>query len=72
MPLALALPGSVRQRPLDLTTYTLVARRVWKRFNHGLQSAGKLQVYTTYGAGTWGPPFRVATQPEIVLLTFAA
>ena len=52
--------------------WTLVARRVWKQFNHGLQRHGNLQVYTTYGAGTWGPPFRVATRPEIVLLTFSA
>jgi uncharacterized protein len=51
--------------------WTLVARRVWGRFNHGLQRAGKMQVYTTYGAGTWGPPLRMGTRPEIVLIKFA-
>jgi len=51
--------------------WTWVARRVWRRFNHGLQSLGKMQVYVTYGTGTWGPPFRVGTRPEIVLITFA-
>jgi predicted MPP superfamily phosphohydrolase len=50
--------------------WTLVAKRVWARFNHGLQHIGNLQVYTTYGAGTWGPPLRVATRPEIVLIAF--
>jgi hypothetical protein len=50
--------------------WTLVAKRVWARFNHGLQRVGNLQVYTTYGTGTWGPPLRVATRPEIVLITF--
>ena len=50
--------------------WTLVAKRVWARFNHGLQRLGNLQVYTTYGTGTWGPPLRVATRPEIVLITF--
>jgi len=35
-----------------------------------LNSFGRLQVYTSYGAGTWGPPMRVGTSPEIVLLTF--
>ncbi|HEV8495077.1 MAG TPA: metallophosphoesterase [Candidatus Angelobacter sp.] len=50
--------------------WTLVAKRVWAQFNHGLQRIGGLQVYTTYGAGTWGPPLRVATRPEIVLITF--
>jgi len=51
--------------------WTLVARRVWGRFNHGLQNAGKMQAYITYGAGTWGPPLRVGTRPEVVLITFA-
>jgi uncharacterized protein len=50
--------------------WTLVAKRVWARFNHGLRRIGSLQVYTTYGAGTWGPPLRVATRPEIVLIAF--
>ena len=27
--------------------WTLVAQRVWARFNHGLQRIGNLQVYTT-------------------------
>lgn len=51
--------------------WTWVAQRVWRKFNHGLQSLGKMQVYTTYGTGTWGPPFRVGTRSEIVLITFA-
>lgn len=50
--------------------YTWIARRVWGKFIHGLQRLGNLQVFTSYGAGTWGPPLRVATRPEIVLLTF--
>ena len=29
-----------------------------------------MQVYTSSGAGTWGPPMRVGTHPEIALLTF--
>lgn len=50
--------------------WTLVARRVWGKLNHGLERNGNLQIYTTYGAGTWGPPLRVATRPEIVLIKF--
>ncbi|HEX4606467.1 MAG TPA: metallophosphoesterase [Candidatus Angelobacter sp.] len=50
--------------------WTLIAKRVWGKLNHGLQLAGNLQIYTTYGTGTWGPPLRVATYPEIVLITF--
>lgn len=50
--------------------WTLVVRRVWRKFAHGLQLFGKMRVYTTYGTGTWGPPLRVGTKPEIVLITF--
>jgi uncharacterized protein len=52
--------------------WTLIAQRVWKKFIHGLQRFGALQVYTTYGTGTWGPPLRLGTRPEIVLITFEA
>jgi predicted MPP superfamily phosphohydrolase len=52
--------------------WTLIAKRVWQKFNHGLQRFGSLQVYTTYGTGTWGPPLRLGTRPEIVLITFEA
>ena len=26
--------------------------------------------YTSSGVGTWGPPMRVGTRPEVVLITF--
>jgi hypothetical protein len=51
--------------------WTLIAQRVWKKFIHGLQRFGTLQIFTTYGTGTWGPPLRLGTRPEIVLITFA-
>jgi predicted MPP superfamily phosphohydrolase len=50
--------------------YTWIAQKVWSKFIYGLQQFGKLQVYTSYGAGTWGPPMRVGTRPEIVLINF--
>ena len=50
--------------------WTFIAKRVWRKFNHGLHTLGKLRVFTTYGTGTWGPPLRVGTRPEIVLITF--
>ncbi|HEY6270620.1 MAG TPA: metallophosphoesterase [Terriglobales bacterium] len=51
--------------------YTWIARRVWGKFVHGLQKLGNLSVYISYGAGTWGPPMRLGTFPEIVLIKFA-
>jgi predicted MPP superfamily phosphohydrolase len=51
--------------------FNWLTRRVFGKFTYGLQRFGALQVYTSSGAGTWGPPMRVGTHPEIVLLTFA-
>jgi uncharacterized protein len=50
--------------------FTWIAGRVWGKFIHGLQRLGSLLVYVSYGAGTWGPPMRVGTWPEIVLIKF--
>ncbi len=51
--------------------FTLATRWVYGKFTYGLQHFGKLQVLTSSGAGTWGPPLRVGTHPEVVLITFA-
>ena len=48
--------------------HTWFATRIYRRFVHGLSRIGALQVYTSYGAGTWGPPLRVGTHPEIVII----
>ncbi len=50
--------------------FTWFTRRAFGKFTYGLQRFGALQVYTSSGAGTWGPPMRVGTIPEMVLLTF--
>lgn len=48
--------------------WTWIARRVYKQFVYGLSRIGGLQVYTSSGAGTWGPPLRLGSNPEIVVL----
>lgn len=50
--------------------YTWITARMFGVFVHGLHKLGTLQVLTTYGAGTWGPPIRVGTTPEIILIEF--
>jgi uncharacterized protein len=50
--------------------FTLVASRAYGPFVHGLSRLGKMWVFTNWGAGTWGPPLRVGTKPEIVLIRF--
>lgn len=48
----------------------LITRLVYGKFYYGLNTSGALQVLTTGGAGTWGPPQRVGTNSEIVVITF--
>jgi uncharacterized protein len=46
------------------------ARRIYRQFVYGLSQIGKMQVFTSSGAGTWGPPLRLGSNPEIVMLQF--
>jgi predicted MPP superfamily phosphohydrolase len=50
--------------------FTWIVSRVWGQFTYGLKRLGNMFTYTSSGAGTWGPPMRVGTKPEIVLITF--
>jgi predicted MPP superfamily phosphohydrolase len=50
--------------------FTWIVSRVWGQFTYGLKRLGNLLVYTSSGTGTWGPPMRVGTRPEIVLIHF--
>jgi predicted MPP superfamily phosphohydrolase len=45
-----------------------VVYKVHGRFAYGLNRLGNLLVLTSSGAGTWGPPLRVGTKSEIVLI----
>ena len=54
----------------QLFPFTFFTRCAFGRFTYGLQRFGGLQVYTSSGAGSWGPPMRVGTRPEVVLFTF--
>jgi hypothetical protein len=51
--------------------FTWFTERAFGKFTYGLQSFGRLQVLVSSGVGTWGPPMRVGTAPEVVLVTFA-
>jgi predicted MPP superfamily phosphohydrolase len=50
--------------------WNLLVSRIYGRFASGLGRLGGLQVYTSNGVGTWGPPLRVGTKSEIVLIRF--
>ena len=47
-----------------------MVERIFGPYAHGLHPFGNMMVYTSSGAGTWGPPLRVGTDPEIVLIRF--
>jgi uncharacterized protein len=48
--------------------WSWVAYKVHGPFVYGLNRLGNLQVLTSSGAGTWGPPMRVGTKSEVVLI----
>jgi hypothetical protein len=50
--------------------WTWMARRIYRQFAYGLSRIGKMLVYTSSGAGTWGPPLRLGSSPEIVFFYF--
>jgi len=50
--------------------WSWMARRMYRQFVYGLSRLGNLQVFTSSGAGTWGPPLRLGSNPEIVMLEF--
>jgi uncharacterized protein len=50
--------------------WSWMARRIYRQFVYGLSRIGKMQVFTSSGAGTWGPPLRLGSNAEIVMLEF--
>ena len=52
--------------------FSLLVRMIYGRFGYGHHRHGSLQVVTSSGAGTGGPPFRVGTRSEIVVLQLRA
>jgi hypothetical protein len=50
--------------------WSWMARRMYRQFVYGLSRIGRMQVFTSSGAGTWGPPLRLGSNPEIVVLEF--
>ena len=50
--------------------FTRIVSRIYGKYAYGLQRFGDLAVYTSCGVGTWGPPMRLGSNPEIVLIQF--
>jgi predicted MPP superfamily phosphohydrolase len=48
----------------------LVSYFVFQGYEYGLKHVNNMTIYTSSGVGTWGPPMRVGTIPEIVQIQF--
>jgi predicted MPP superfamily phosphohydrolase len=66
--ISLQLSGHTHQGQVFL--FRFVTSKVYQGYDYGLKWFGDLLVYTSSGAGTWGPPMRIDTKPEIVVITF--
>jgi uncharacterized protein len=47
-----------------------IVERIFGPYAYGLHAFGNMMVCTSSGVGTWGPPLRVGTNSEIVLIRF--
>jgi predicted MPP superfamily phosphohydrolase len=66
--ISLQLSGHTHQGQVFL--FRLITSKVYQGYDYGLKWFGDLLVHTSSGAGTWGPPMRIDTKPEIVVITF--
>jgi uncharacterized protein len=47
-----------------------VTKLMYKGYDYGEKKYGSMDVFTSSGLGTWGPPIRVGTKPEILIFDF--
>jgi predicted MPP superfamily phosphohydrolase len=50
--------------------FNYITKLVYKGFDYGLRNFAAMVVYTSSGVGTWGPPLRIGSPSEIVLIEF--
>jgi predicted MPP superfamily phosphohydrolase len=66
--ISLQLSGHTHRGQVFLLHF--ITSMIYHGYDYGLKRFGNLLVYTSSGAGTWGPPMRLDTKPEIVAITF--
>ena len=66
--ISVQLSGHTHQGQVFL--FRFITSQVYQGYDYGLKWFGDLLVYTSSGAGTWGPPMRIDTRPEIVAMKF--
>jgi len=53
----------------QLFPFNFLTRAIYNGYDYGLHRDGDFQLYVSSGTGTWGPPMRVGTSSEIVVIT---
>jgi predicted MPP superfamily phosphohydrolase len=49
---------------------TLFTHQVYRGFDYGLKRFRDMMIFTSSGVGAWGPPLRLGTKSEILIITF--
>jgi hypothetical protein len=62
----LQLSGHVHQG--QLFPLQFITRLIFGKYYHGLHTEGDYTLYTTSGAGLWGPTMRTGNHPEIAVI----
>jgi predicted MPP superfamily phosphohydrolase len=52
----------------QLWPFNYITKRVYDGLDYGLYTDGSYNLYTSCGAGTWGPPLRSGNRPEVVAI----
>ena len=63
----LQLSGHTHQG--QIFPFRYITELVYKGYDYGLHRIGDYTLYTTNGAGTWGPAMRTGNTPEVVAVT---
>ena len=64
--ITLQLSGHTHQGQVFL--FRFITSWIYHGYDYGLKRFSDLLIYTSSGAGTWGPPLRLDTKPEIVVI----
>ena len=69
MGVALELSGHTHNG--QIFPFQFIVKRTFRGYGYGIKvHPGGMRVYTSSGVGTWGPPMRLGTRSEVVIIEF--
>jgi predicted MPP superfamily phosphohydrolase len=66
--ISMQISGHTHQAQIYPLSY--ITKLVYKGYDYGYKQYDSMQVFTSSGVGTWGPPLRVGTKSEILIFNF--